>query len=91
MKKFIAIILCVVTMTAMFTGCGNMSIGIGNFTYKKIHIDTHHYSGCLTIEKWYENATGIEVKTKECGSIYLSEGTYILLDGDMDCPLCKEE
>lgn len=86
MKKFIAIILCVVTMSAMLAGFGNHSIGFGNFTYTKVHIDTHHYSGCLTVEKWYESGAGIEVETKEAGSIFLSEGTYILLEAD--CPLC---
>jgi hypothetical protein len=38
--------------------------------------------------KWYESSTGIEVLTKEAGSMYLSEGTYILLEGDKGCPFC---
>lgn len=89
MRKFFAIILCAVTMIAMLTGC-NQSIGLGNFSFKKIHIDTHHYSGCLTIETWHDNdGGGIEVKTKEAGSLFLSEGTYILLEGDEGCPLCE--
>lgn len=35
---------------------------------------------CLTVESWHDNTTGIEIKTKECGSMFLSEGTYILLE-----------
>ena len=41
---------------------------------------------CFTIEKWYDNETGIEVKTKEAGSLCLSEGTYFLISDD--CPFC---
>lgn len=89
MKKIIAMMLVVLLVVGM-AGCGNMSMGLGSFTYEKIHIDTHHYSGCLTIEKWYENGSGIEVLTKEAGSVFASEGTYILLGGDKDCPLCTE-
>ena len=81
--RILAAILCLVTLT----GC-NMSMGLGNFSYDKVHIDTYHYSGCLTIEKWYDGDQGIEVKTKEAGSMFLSEGTYILISGDKGCPLC---
>ena len=88
MKKFIAMILVVVMMVAMVTGC-NMSMGMGNYSFEKVHIDTHNYSGCLTVKTWHDNDSGIEVKTEEAGSIFLSEGTYILLDGDKDCPFCK--
>ena len=87
MKKLFVLILALVMCLGLLAGC-NMSMGLGNFSYKKIHIDTHHYSGCLTIEKWYENDSGIEVKTKEAGSVFASEGTYILLGGDKDCPFC---
>ena len=91
MKKVFAILFALVIVVTMFNGCGNMSMGFGNFNYKKIHIDTHHYSGCLTIEKWYENESGIEVKTKEAGSVFVSEGTYMLIDGDKGCPFCDVE
>ena len=88
MKKILCVILALAICLA-FTGCGNMSIGLGNYNYTKVHIDTHNYSGCLTIEKWYDSGNGIEVKTKEAGDIFLSEGTYILLDGTEDCPFCN--
>ena len=87
MKKFIAITLCVVALVAMFTGC-NQSMGLGSFNFKKVHVDTYHYYGCLTVEKWHDNESGVEVKTKEAGAIFLSEGTYILLEDDEECPFC---
>ena len=88
MKKIIAIIMVVTMLAAMLTGCGNMSVGFGNFTFEKVHVDTHNYSGCFTIEKWYDNESGIEVKTKEAGSMYLAEGMYILIEDD--CPFCED-
>lgn len=89
MKKIIALILCLATIAAMLTGCGNMSLGLGNFSYDTVHVDTHNYSGCLSIERWYNNATGIEVFTKDGVSLFLSEGTYVLIGGDNGCPLCE--
>lgn len=85
MKKIIAI--CMVLSVMLVCGCGNQSLGLGNFEFNKVHINTHHHSGCLTVESWYDNASGIEVKTKEVGSLFLSEGTYILVEDS--CPLCK--
>ena len=84
-KKIIAITML---LSIMLTGCGNMSIGLGNFTFNKVHVDTHNYSGCFTIEKWYDNDNGIEVKTKEAGSMYLAEGMYILIKDE--CPFCND-
>lgn len=69
-------------------GCGNMGIGLGSFTFEKVHVDTHNYSGCFSVKKWYECETGIEVDTVEVGAFFLSEGTYILLEGKTECPFC---
>ena len=88
-NKFITIIMLVTMLTMMITGCGNMSLGFGNFTFEKIHVDTHNYNGCFTVEKWYDNSNGIEVKTKEAGSMYLAEGMYMLIEDD--CPFCGEQ
>lgn len=85
MKKFLAILLVVIVVLSM-CACGNMSIGLGNYDFEKVHVDTHHYNGCFTVEKWYDNETGIEVKTKEVGALYLSEGQYILIEDE--CPFC---
>ncbi len=86
MKKIIAII---ILCSLILCSCGNMSIGIGNYNFKKVHVDTHHYSGCLTLEKWYEEESraGVEVKTEEAGAIFLSEGTYSLVADE--CPFCE--
>lgn len=70
----------------MFTGC-NYSLGLGSYNFEHIHFFDKQQSYCATVEKWFENDTGIEVKTKEYGSIFLSEGTYILFEDD--CPFCS--
>ena len=88
MKKIITVIVSLGLIIAL-SGCGNMSLGLGTFTFNKVHIDTKNTSGCFTIEKWYDNERGIEVKTKEAGAMYLSEGTYMLFTDK--CPLCSGE
>ena len=85
MKKIIAIVVLAAMCLVMMTGC-NMSLGMGNFSFKKVHVDTYHYSGCFTIKKWHDNDSGIEVNTEEAGSIFLSEGTYMMIEDD--CPFC---
>ena len=84
MKKLLLSSLLSINLLS-YTGC-NQSIGIGNFSFKKVHIDMPNSVECLTVESWYENSTGVEIKTKECGSMFLSEGTYILLEDS--CPFC---
>lgn len=86
MKKIIVTILAIAMLVTMLAGCGNMSMGLGNFNFKKIHVDTYHYSGCFTVVKWYDNSNGIEVKTAEAGSMYLAEGMYMLIEDE--CPFC---
>ena len=88
MKKLCLLLVNAILILALVS-CGNHSIGLGNYSYKKIHIDTYHFSGCYTVEKWYESESGIEVKTKEVGSIFASEGTYILVEDK--CPICDAE
>ena len=85
MKKLIAVLMVLILMCAL-CACGNMSLGFGNFEFNKVHVDTFNYSGCFTVEKWYEASNGIEVKTKEVGSMFLSEGTYFLVSET--CPFC---
>ena len=86
MKKIIVVILAIAMLVTMLAGCGNMSMGIGNYTFEKIHVDTYHYSGCFTVVKWYDSASGIEIKTKEAGYMYLAEGMYMLIEDE--CPFC---
>ena len=85
-KTTIAALAAVLAIT--LSGC-NMSFGVGNYNFRKIHVDTHNYSGCFTIEKWYDNTSGIEVKTEEVGFMYFAEGMYILIEDE--CPFCKED
>ena len=89
MKKKLVAILLIIAMSTLMAGCGNMSLGIGNYTFTKIHVDTHNYSGCFTVEKWYDSSSGIEVKTEEVGFMYLAEGMYMLIE--KDCPFCDLE
>ena len=86
MKKIICILL-IASILLSFASCGNMSMGFGNFEYSKVHIDTYHFSRCLTVIEWYEATTGVEVTTEECGSLFLSEGTYTLIADE--CPYCS--
>ena len=88
MKKIIVSIVIIVTTAIVITGCGNLH---GDIKYKKIHVDTHRYSGCFTIEKWHRVSDGVEVMTQEIGSMYLAEGTYIIMEGNKDCPFCLNE
>lgn len=89
MKTKIAIFLVSFAVSVLcFTGCGNMSLGLGNFTFTHIHFSDAIEGHCATIEKWYDSETGIEVKTTEYGSMYLSEGSYILFTGGDKCPYC---
>lgn len=71
----------------MLIGCGNMNLGFGNYTFNGVHIDTVHHTACYAVESWNDCETGIEVKTKEKGTLFLSEGTYILYENE--CPLCS--
>ena len=87
MKK-IALICLFAILFALLCSCGNMSMGIGNYTFNKIHIYNGDSSKCLTIIKWYENDRGVEVLTEEVGAVFCSEGTYVLLENH--CPFCEE-
>ena len=88
MKRTIIVLIAWVLMVALI-GCGNMSAGVGSYRFEKVHVDTHHYSGCLSVVRWYENGNGVEVETKEVGNIFLSEGTYVLIE--KECPFCCHE
>ena len=88
MKKILTIIL-VLTMLLTVTSCGNMGLGMGNFSFTHIHFTDMTAGHCATIEKWYDSENGIEVKTTEYGSLYLSEGSYIMFESGTHCPYCK--
>lgn len=82
---FMLLVVAVIAVVTL-TSCGNMSIGPGNYSFKKVHINTHENACCVEIEKWYDDERGIEVKAKDGGAMYLSEGSYILIEDK--CPIC---
>ena len=87
MKKIIFAI--VIAISIALASCGNMAvIDPGTFTFKHLHSDTYHNPMCFTIEKWWDNSTGIEVRTKDCGTMYFSEGDYVLIENAENCPYC---
>ena len=89
MRKIVMLVIALICVVCVLAGCGNMSMGPGNYTFKHIHISDATEGYCGTVEKWYDNETGVEVKTSEYGAIYLSEGTYILFGDATHCPYCK--
>ena len=88
MKKILAIALCVIVMCGLLTGC-NENIGFGNYNWKHVHFTDNVEGHCATITSWHDNTTGIELHTKECGSMFLSESSYILFDEATHCPYCN--
>lgn len=85
MKKAITAILLICIIMIM-ASC-NQGLGPGSYTFTSVHIFDHSgTSNHATIIKWYNNDTGIEVNTEEYGSLFLSEGTYILFNDK--CPIC---
>ena len=88
MKKMFAVILCVVMLCMVLAGC-NENIGFGNFSWKHVHFSDAVGGHCATITSWHDNETGIELHTEECGSMFLSEGSYILFEDGAKCPFCN--
>lgn len=90
MKKVFCVIL-IFSMIFVFVACGNHNIGFGNYSYEGIHCaDSCGNIRDLTIISWRDDDMGIEVNTKECGSLFLSEGTYTLYEHIGECPFCNK-
>ena len=70
-------------------GC-NMNIGPGSYSFHAVHIyGWDKDSRDVEIKSWRDaDSQGIEVDTERYGAMFLSEGTYILLRGIGDCPIC---
>lgn len=90
MKKISTILLVAALACLVLVGCGNMSLGLGEYTFEHVHFSDEIESHCATVDKWYDNSNGIEVNTDEYGSIYLSEGTYSLFENGDKCPFCDD-
>lgn len=79
------IIITSLMIILLFSGC-NQSYGWGNLSFKHIHFSDY----CATVDSWHDSeGPGIEVKTKEYGSLFLSEGTYVMFENGSKCPFCK--
>ena len=90
MKRIIEIIALLLVVTMLFSACGNMSMSPGNYNFKHVHFsDGAETSYCATVEKWFDNSTGIELRTTEYGAMYIAEGLYILFESAQHCPYCK--
>lgn len=87
MKKIVAIMLCVVALCFVLTGC-NENWGIGNYSFTHVHISDGVEGHCATVNSWHDNDLGVELHTKEFGDIYCSEGTYTLYTDGSKCPYC---
>lgn len=87
MKKIILASILAFSTLAL-SACGNMSVGPGNYQFNKCHIFNYGSEGtCVEIERWYDNENGIEVKIKNGSALYLSEGSYMLVESN--CPFCN--
>lgn len=89
MKKFVAVIVIMVMCITLLAGC-NENWGFGNYNWKHVHFSDAVEGHCATISSWHDNTTGIELHTVECGSIFLSEGSYILFESAAGCPYCGD-
>ena len=89
MKKVICVLFSVL-MAVSLCACGNENWGIGNYTYTHVHIGDGTENYCAKVTSWHDNDLGIELHTREFGSIYCSEGTYFLFEDGTKCPFCRE-
>ena len=92
MKKIRTLFAGLAISAFALTSCGNMSRGLGNYTFKHIHFGRNGIDYSATVEKWYDTENpGLEVKTEEYGALFLSEGTYELFESENKCPYCTDK
>ena len=89
MKKALSLLLALVLCLSL-CACGNENWGIGNYTFTHVHIGDGVEGYCAEVSSWHDNSVGVELHTKEFGSIYCSEGTYFLFESNTNCPFCGE-
>lgn len=86
--KLIVAIAIGAIMIVSLCSCNNAPIG--GFKFEHVYIETYKTDGqCYTVESWTDSESGIELKTKEIGRVFISEGNYILFAESKDCPYCK--
>lgn len=89
MKKIVILLLISAMLIIALCSCNKQMFGTYNFTH--VHIcDNAGHTADYKIESWTEQSEtpGIEVKIQGYGSMWLSEGTYILYTDK--CPLCDK-
>ena len=90
MKRIIAIILALAAFCVLLCSCGNANVfGISNYEFRHVHFTDMIEGKCATVIQWCDNSEGIEVQTEEYGSLFLSEGSYILIQSGDKCPYCN--
>lgn len=87
MKKVICVILVAILLCVSLCAC-NMNVGIGNYSFKHVHFAVGNEGHCADVISWCDNELGCEVKTEQHGSLYLSEGSYIMVESADTCPYC---
>ena len=95
MVIFIAMVLVtslLLTLPLILSSCGNKAIiDPGNYNYTHIHVTDYVEGHCFEIDKWWDNATGIEVRlTESKNGMFFSGGTYQLFESQNMCPYCND-
>lgn len=89
MKKIFAVCILVAIVVMCFASCGNKAfLDPGSFKFEHVHVTDHVEGHCFNIEKWWDNESGIEVRTTNGDGMFLSEGTYQLFESADACPYC---
>lgn len=85
MKKVFIILLVCIILCLTLTACNRKLVG--NYKFTRIHIYYEGYEECLEIKSWTDSEVGIEVETVKYGTLFISEGHYLLCEHE--CPICK--
>lgn len=87
MKKLCALLLSIACLA--LTGCNEQVIGWGSLSFHYVHIQMmgQEQPVHLEIESWRGDEGGIELKTKNFGTILVGDGTYMAYDVE-ECPIC---
>lgn len=87
MKKLLFTLLA--TTSLLLTGCNEQVVGWGSLKFTKVHIQMlgQPEPVHLLVSSWRNDDGGIELKTKNYGTILVGDGTYIAYDVE-ECPIC---
>jgi hypothetical protein len=90
-RKLIGLLTAAVMSMTLLVGCGNENWGFGNYTFNHVHFSDGVTGICASVDSWHDNDLGCEVHTSEYGTLYLSEGTYQLIEQGYKCPYCADK